>query len=56
MGLFLALAIVLFILWILGFATFHIAGALIHILLIAAVISLLIWIIRMAVGGPPRTV
>jgi Family of unknown function (DUF5670) len=35
------LALVLFILWILGFGVFHAAGALIHILLVLAVISLL---------------
>ncbi len=32
------IAVVLFILWILGFGVFHVAGALIHILLIAAII------------------
>jgi hypothetical protein len=32
------LAIVLFILWILGFGVFHVAGALIHILLILAIV------------------
>ena len=36
-----ALAVVLFILWILGFAVFHIAGGLIHILLVIAVIVLI---------------
>lgn len=35
------LAIVLFILWILGFAVFHIAGGLIHLLLVLAVIVVL---------------
>jgi hypothetical protein len=35
------IAVVLFILWILGFGVFHVAGALIHILLIAAIISIL---------------
>jgi Family of unknown function (DUF5670) len=34
-------ALVLFILWILGFGVFHIAGAFIHILLVLAVISIL---------------
>ncbi|CAN5665286.1 hypothetical protein BH10CHL1_BH10CHL1_48680 [soil metagenome] len=33
-----ALALILFILWILGFAVFHIAGGLIHLLLVIAVI------------------
>jgi hypothetical protein len=35
------IALVLFVLWILGFGVFHIAGGLIHILLVAAVISIL---------------
>jgi hypothetical protein len=35
------IAVVLFILWILGFGVFHVAGALIHILLLAAVIAIL---------------
>jgi hypothetical protein len=35
------IAVVLFILWILGFGVFHVAGAFIHILLIAAVIAIL---------------
>jgi len=35
------LALVLFVLWILGFGVFHVAGGLIHILLVLAVIALL---------------
>jgi hypothetical protein len=35
------IAVILFILWILGFGVFHVAGALIHILLIAAIIAVL---------------
>jgi hypothetical protein len=35
------LALVLFVLWILGFGVFHVAGGLIHILLVLAVISVL---------------
>jgi Family of unknown function (DUF5670) len=35
------IALVLFVLWILGFGVFHVAGALIHILLVAAVIAIL---------------
>lgn len=35
------LAAVLFVLWILGFGVFHVAGGLIHVLLVLAVISLL---------------
>jgi Family of unknown function (DUF5670) len=36
-----ALALVLLVLWILGFAVFHVAGAVIHLLLVAAVIVIL---------------
>jgi len=36
----LGLFIVLLILWMLGFFAFHVAGALIHILLVVALISL----------------
>ena len=36
-----ALAILLLVLWILGFSVFHVAGALIHLLLVAAVIVIL---------------
>jgi hypothetical protein len=36
------IALVLFVLWILGFGVFHIAGGLIHILLVLAVISI-VW-------------
>ena len=32
------LAIILLVLWVLGFAVFHIAGGLIHILIVLAVI------------------
>jgi hypothetical protein len=39
---FLALFLVLLICWMLGFVVFHVAGGLIHALLIVAVISL-IW-------------
>lgn len=41
-GPFLGIAIVLFILWIGAFVFFHVAGFLIHILLILAVISLVV--------------
>jgi hypothetical protein len=37
---FLALFVILLILWLAGFLAFHIAGALIHILLIIALIAL----------------
>ena len=35
------IAIVLFILWALGFFAFHVAGSLIHVLLVIAVIVIL---------------
>jgi Family of unknown function (DUF5670) len=35
------IALVLFVLWILGFGVFHVAGGLIHILLILAIISVI---------------
>ena len=37
---FLVIFFVLLVLWLLGFAAFHVAGGLIHILLILAVISI----------------
>ena len=36
------IAIILFILWLLGFVAFHVAGGFIHILLIIAII-VVIW-------------
>jgi hypothetical protein len=36
------LAVILFVLWLLGFAVFHVAGGLIHLLLVIAVI-VVIW-------------
>jgi Family of unknown function (DUF5670) len=41
-GPFLVIALILFILWVGGFVFFHVAGALIHLLLIIAVISLIV--------------
>jgi hypothetical protein len=35
------IALVLFVLWILGFGVFHVASGLIHILLVLAVIAIL---------------
>jgi len=37
---FLVLFVVLLVLWLMGFLAFHVAGGLIHILLIIALISL----------------
>ncbi|MBV8476394.1 MAG: lmo0937 family membrane protein [Acidobacteria bacterium] len=46
MSIFIGLFIVLAIGWILGFIVFHVAGGLIHILLIVAVISLILHFVR----------
>ena len=43
---FLALFFILLVLWLLGFAAFHVAGGLIHLLLIVAVISLVVHLFR----------
>jgi len=43
---FLILFIVLLVLWLLGFLAFHVAGGLIHLLLIIAVISLIVHFVR----------
>ena len=37
----LALAIILLVLWALGFGVFHVAGSMIHLLLVLAVIVIL---------------
>jgi hypothetical protein len=43
---FMALFFILLVMWVLGFAAFHVAGGLIHILLIVAVISLIMHFVR----------
>ena len=43
---FLALFVILLVLWLLGFLAFHIAGGLIHLLLVVAVISLVVHLFR----------
>lgn len=43
---FIALFIILLLLWIFGFAAMHVAGAAIHILLILAIISLVVHLVR----------
>jgi hypothetical protein len=43
---FLGLFVILLIMWMLGFFAFHVAGGLIHLLLIVAVISLVFHFIR----------
>jgi hypothetical protein len=42
--------VVLLVLWLLGFS-FHIAGSLIHLLLVIAAIVLVIELVRMFTGG-----
>ena len=41
-----ALAVVLLVMWLLGFVVFHVAGGLIHLLLIVAVISVILHLAR----------
>jgi hypothetical protein len=43
---FLALFMILLVMWLLGFFAFHVAGGLIHLLLIVAVISLVMHLVR----------
>lgn len=43
---FITLAIVLFVMWLLGFTAFHVAGGLIHLLLVVALISIVIHFVR----------
>ena len=43
---FLTLFVVLLILWLMGFFAFHVAGGLIHLLLIVALISLVMHLFR----------
>ncbi len=42
----LAIGLALLVLWILGFGIFHVAGFLIHILLVLAIITILIRVIK----------
>ena len=44
------LAVILFILWILGFGVFHVAGGMIHLLLVIAIVVVLI---RLITGRRP---
>jgi hypothetical protein len=43
---FLILFFVLLVLWAMGFLAFHVAGGLIHLLLVVAVISLVLHLVR----------
>jgi hypothetical protein len=45
-SLFLISAIVLFVLWVLGWFVFHVAGGLIHVLLVVAIITLIVHFVR----------
>jgi Family of unknown function (DUF5670) len=49
---FIALFVILLVLWILGFTTMHIAGAAIHILLILAILALIVHFVRPHHGPP----
>ncbi|HEU4961630.1 MAG TPA: lmo0937 family membrane protein [Sphingomonas sp.] len=42
----LTIAAILIILWLLGFLAFHVAGGLIHILLIIAIIVIIVHFVR----------
>ena len=46
MSLFLISAIVLFVAWVLGWFVFHVAGGLIHVLLVVAIITLIVHFVR----------
>lgn len=46
MSIFTILFIILLLAWIMGFGVFHVAGGLIHLLLIAAVIALILHFVR----------
>ena len=43
---FFALALILFLAWILGFTVFHVASAAIHVLVILAVVSIVAHFVR----------
>jgi hypothetical protein len=45
-SLFLISAIVLFVAWVLGWFVFHVAGGLIHVLLVVAIITLIVHFVR----------
>jgi hypothetical protein len=52
----LVLAIVLAVLWVLGFTVFHVASGAIHLLILAAVIAAVIYSVgKMGGGGTTRT-
>lgn len=56
MNLLIWIAVVLFVLWLLGWAFFEVAGLIIHLLLIAAVVVAIWWLVtrfRSGGSGPP---
>ena len=40
-----ALAVILFVMWLFGFAFFHVTGGLIHLLLVLAVVAVIVRIV-----------
>ena len=50
----LVLAIILAVIWVIGFAAFHVTTFAIHLLIIAAVIAAIAHAITMMRGGGPR--
>jgi hypothetical protein len=51
MNLLWAIAVVFFVLWLLGYTAFHVTSGLIHVLLVLAVIAVVVRLV-----GGPRTV
>jgi len=49
---FIALFVILLLLWIFGFTAMHVAGAAIHLLLILAIVSLIIHFVRLTTKPP----
>jgi len=50
--LFLILFVVLLLAWIFGFALFHLAGPALHVLLVLAVVSLVVHLVRTGTRAP----
>lgn len=50
---FLFLAFALFVLWLLGFSVFHIAGAAIHLVLVAGIVALVFYVVRAGAARVP---
>jgi hypothetical protein len=51
MSVFSILFVILLLAWLLGLSVFHVAGGLIHILLVVAVISLILHLVRGSRGA-----